>query len=348
MIKNHLPAQTNNKKLIFSLVLFALFATGLSLIFFALTPLRKTSVNQTEFMTTNFDQSKSTFKSLKFTSNQPTIPEKLPIAEVKLNPTIVNQMAQQLIEKYNLHESPNSKNIWVRENYSLFRDEKNGEYIFNNAPTLVEQASESALAATDAKYVEKTVKRDAAIRAADSFIQSLFPQTTYLPARKQMKFFRQNKTDLDDSSEANATLIEIPFSPHLAEFPVFNGYEEYAPIRVMLNAQNEIIKCTIQTQILETVIVKQVATITVEQAIANILAGQGSIISAYQNAVGPLDLAIVRSGTLEKAVVEYRTDLETGLAFPVYRFSGKISLSPDTEAEADIITPAIVVAKTQN
>ncbi len=347
MTKNHLPVQITNKKLLIGLLVFALLSTGLSLIFYSLTPNRNAGLSPSEFMSTNFNQTKSEFKKLTYNGPELDLPEKLPIAGIKLNPTIVSQIAQQMIEQYQLVQHPRSENIWVRDNYSLFHDKNRNEYIFNNQLSIQEQASESAAMAESKRFVGKTIQTEVAVNTATQFIQTLLPQSPYIPVKGQLKFLRKDKTDLDETIEKNATIIEIPFAPQVANLPVINNYDEYAPIRVMLNADNEIVKLTIQQQIIETNIVKQVATITAQQAVANILAGQGSIIAAYQNSINQLDLATITSGKLTKATSEYRTDIETGSAFPVYRFSGTVITNNGGEVSVEIITPAVVVTGPQ-
>ncbi len=347
MMLNNLLTTLKNRPVIGGLLAFVLLAGGLTLIFAALTPPSSPELPITPFMSTNFNETKSEIRTLKFTGTTPEIPAKLPITRVELNPVAAEQLAQQLIEKYQLQPHARSKNIWLNGDISLFRDERNTEYVFSQPNPLVEGygASSTAELGGEPKLInEPKIVTAGTTNLAQTIFQDLFGNNNYQQITSNIKYLTTDGDHFDEVSANQAEYIEVPFATKIANYPVYVNHLWQPSVRLLIDAEGNLIKAMFQFQIINNIELRQVPTISVQQAVKQILAGQGSIISASQEVVSPLDLKLIYSGTLTDASIEYRADLASAIAFPVYRFSGKLLNSAGNEIAAEIITPAVLVS----
>lgn len=340
-VLNKLRTTLKDKPLVTGLTAFVLLLVGLTLILVALTPKQGTALPVTPFMSTNFDQSTSDMRNINFTGSAPEVPNTLPIARLELNVAAAEQIAQKLMEQHQLQSIAQSKNIWRSSDASLFRDEAKAEYTFSRDKLLLQATRQP-----DEKH--PPFNEPQLVALAQKTLDELLGANAYQPLYSGVTYLHIDGVHLDKTSKDEANFIEIPFSLKLSQYPVFVGHNERPPFILTFDSSGTLIKMTFQAQIMTTSILRQSPTITSQQAVSNITNGQGSVVSAYQQIAKPLDLKTIYSGTLTSAKIEYRADIESGVIFPVYRFSGILLNNQGTEITADVITPAVATNQLPN
>lgn len=338
---NKIATTLKDKPLMTGLLAFVLLLIGLTLIFIALTPKQGTALPITPFMSTNFDQTTSNMRNISFTGAAPEIPNTLPIARLQLDITAAEKIAQKLTEQHQLQSIAQSKNIWRSSDASLFRDEAKAEYTFSR-DKLLQQATRQ-LDENHTPFNEPQL-----VALAQKTLDELLGPSAYQPLYSGITYLHIDSVHLDKTSKDEADFVEIPFTLKVSQYPVFVGHNERPPFVLTFDGSGTLVKMTFQAQIMTTSILRQSPTISSQQAVSNITNGQGSVISAYQQIAKPLDLKLIYSGTLTSAKIEYRADVESGVIFPVYRFSGTLLNNQGHEMTADIITPAVATTQQTN
>lgn len=343
MTDNKLLATIKNKPLISGILAFALLAGGLTLIFSALTPTNKNSVPETKLVTTNFDGSTSKLGSVVYSGKKLDVPSKLMVAQFRVDPTAAEQISQYLTSEYGLEPIPQSENILVKNQYSLFRDQKKEEFIFavDISKQITTNASLSAQLELTDYQSKQIINQDRAFESALLYIQKLLPSFEYRPIPSSAHYYSADKTHLDKTQQTQADIIEFELAPFIGEYPVLFEHREYAPMKIMIDSSYRVVRLIYQFSLFSTALSKEIATISLETAVENLNNGRGSIISAYQDAIEPLNLEVVKDVDLTEAQLEYRVDQSSGLVLPVYFFTGTAKNSTGDTMRIQLITAAV-------
>jgi hypothetical protein len=126
--------------------------------------------------------------------------------------------------------------------------------------------------------------------------------------------------------------------------PIYIGHEATAPVTVVVNNLLAVHKVRFQTSFFEFAPSElKLPLVSLATALENINTNnEASIISAYDENVGSFTLDQIKSGELKTVILEYRVDLDAGLAYPFYRFAGELTNQDGQVIQAEIITPAVV------
>lgn len=350
MTDNKFLTIIKSKPFLTGLLAFALLAAGLTLIFSALTPKNKNSIPETEVVTSNFDGSSSKISNVSYTGKEIEVPSKLVVARFSVDPTAAEQISQALASQYSLNPIAQSENILVNGQYSLFRDQKREEFIFamdiSNRPSL--EATSSTLPDLVDYQAKQTINQDRAYQTALTYVQKLVPSFAYRPIPSSTHYFSANKAHLEETQQTQADLIEFELAPYIGEYPVLFSHREYAPIRIMLDRSYQVIRFIYQFSLFSTSLPKEINSISLQTALANLNNGEGSVIAAYQDEAVPLDLEIIKNVVLTDVQLQYRVDRTSGVVLPVYYFVGTAENNAGNSMRIQLITPAVKTIYSDN
>jgi hypothetical protein len=314
------------KKWLVALLIFCLMALVIIVVLRLLTPAQPTVTNP-DFVTTNPDGSSTAFNNIRFEGTFTSPVESLPLATVRPSQTTLDQLRNGLIEQYQLRQAIGVPGLWQSQDYTLSYNEIGDEFLFykNFVP--------SDLLLGDTSQ---------AIRSAENFVATTFADLSLTPLREQATYF-QGLAELEEATAGEAVALEIPFVYAIEGIPVYLTNEATAPITVLVNSFREVQKVVFQPQLIEVAVQSQrVSLLDLGIALDNINnRDQASIVSAFETESGVFSLDQVAEGTLTEVSLEYRADLETGLAYPFYRFSGELINQAGQLIQAEIITPAV-------
>jgi len=314
-----------NKKWLIYLFLFSAFFIVLSAVLAIMTP-KKIEVPETDFTTTNKDGTSSQFEDIKFIGYSFEIPSELPIATIEDSELTPAHVEKQLIKDFQLTPLENAANVMNGPKYSLTKDRRNGNYIFakNEVPDEV-----------------KIVDLEQTLEVAQNFLEEYFPNLELTPLTLKTKYYKAG-FHLVETTEDAAEVVEIPFTYSINNYPVMHAHEEEFPFKIMVYSDYQIQKVSFQPLFIKLNINQKAETISVYEAVDNINNNnKASIIAAYQDEFGELSMNNIQSGDLKSVVIEYRVDKELGIAYPFYRFKGKLKNKENIQLRAEVITPAI-------
>lgn len=343
MTDNKLLTTIKSKPFLSGMLAFMLLAAGLTLIFSALTPADKNTIPETKLVTTNFDGSTSKLGSVIYSGKKIEVPSKLMVAQFRVDPTAAEQISQYLTSEYGLDPIPQSENILIKNQYSLFRDQKKEEFIFAVDVSQQTTTNASLSAQLDlADYQSKQIiNQDRAFESAQLYIQKLLPSFSYRPIPSSAHYYSADKTHLDETQQTQADVVEFELAPFIGEYPVLFEHREYAPMKIMLDSSYRVIRLIYQFALFSTALSKEIDSISLETAIENLNNGRGSIVSAYQDAAEPLNLEVVKDVDLTQVQIEYRVDQSSGLVLPVYFFTGTAKNNAGDTMRIQLFTPAV-------
>ncbi|MGD9129671.1 MAG: hypothetical protein PVJ09_04255 [Candidatus Woesebacteria bacterium] len=313
----------NTKWFIYLLVIAAI-VTIVSVIIRILTPGYK-KVPETEFISTNRYGSTSKLSNIIFNGDrsQLAVPAELALAQAQNTETTASYVEEQLTDQFSLTLLEGTDNIWQGSLYSLSKN--NQQYV---------------LVSNQEAPIGKTLNKEQAISTASTLLNNFFPNLGLVALEKEISFFKAG-FHLEESSEADAEIMEIPFTYKLNGIPVFYAHSEDFPFKVMLNSNYQIQKLTFQPFFVNLTISAKAKSISIDQAIENINQNKASIVFAYYEGHGSLSLEEIASGMLTQVSLEYRIDDELKIAYPFYRFKGTLINNKGDELRAELITPAV-------
>ncbi len=308
------------------LLFFSFIGVMISSIFYVLTPKSK-QIPQTSFVQTNSNLSSSQFDQIFFSGEKPDLPQAFQIFKVNYLEQNAASLAQELIAQYNLQQVNQDLEIYQNNNYSLARHKGKNEYTF------VRETSPD---------LETTITQQEALNTAQAFLNSNL-HLDLRPIKKDIKFF-QGVFHLEETTPDKANYISIPYSYQLNSYPVLLANKNDYPFTIMISPDLKIQKFVFENLIADFSQIYTQKPLSIDRALANINDhNQGSIISYYLDQQIPqeLSLAQIKAGELNSVKIEYRVDPELQIAYPFYRFSGKLTNQEDIDINAQIITPAI-------
>jgi len=307
--------------LVFSLV--GLIATA---IFRLITPTEPVAP-KTEFITTNQAGGSTSFNNIRFTGSPPSPIESLPLATIQPSQTTLDYVREQLIANYQLQQVVGISGLWSGNTHTLSYNEEADEYLFYALDTL-----------EDSLLTEPNL----AIENAQAFVRATFPNLPLVAQRESVTYF-QGLEELEETTRSEAMALEISFAYAVENIPVYIGHQRTAPITVVVNSLNEIQKVVFQPHFLTITPAEELSkVIDLSAALESINnRDEASIVSAYETTTGVFSLAEIQDGALDSVRLEYRADLESGLAYPFYRLTGELVNTDGQTIQAEIITPAV-------
>jgi hypothetical protein len=288
---------------------------------------------QTEIEESIVHTNQTNFSKIIFSGNAPDIPEQMLIANIQQNQVNTTQTKQTIINALNLEQHPQSNKLWLNSDWSL--------NITNGDSFII--SSQQYLLPTG------TVSLDYALKKSQEFLDRYFPELAVEANLKNVKYLEGNNEVPQKKPSNQAQIIELEYSYSINGFPIYNQLNNKPPFvfSVVNNRIQKVVVSPLFIQIQPTI---QVDTISIDKALSNINdLNKGELIfSEVYNPFAEINLNNIVSGNMTSVQLEYRTDLEAGLAYPFYRFSGTAIDVNNQSINTEIITPAINTTATQN
>lgn len=317
-----------NKNWLKVLVVFAVVGLIVTIVLRLITPAAPV-IPKTEFISTNQSGGVTDFSGINFTGSYTSVVTALAPAAVSPSQTTLDYIKNQLIENYQLAQVIGSPSLWTSDRYTLSYNEASDTYLFY---TKTEPPKDVLLTSTNQ-----------GIETAKIFVSEAFPNLALTPQIDAIQYFGGGG-EYEPTDRENANFMEIPFTYTIDGVPIYIGHEATAPVTVVVNNQLAVHKVRFQTSFFEfTPSELKLPLVSLATALENINTNnEASIISAYDESVGSFTLDQIKSGELKTVLLEYRVDLDAGLAYPFYRFAGELTNQDGQVIQAEIITPAVV------
>lgn len=320
--------QKREIKIIPILIIFVIIALLISAILMAITP-QKEKVVQSDFVSNNYNQTQSTFKKVSFTGGEITVPKVFKIYQANTTISLSNTLASAIIRDYQLEAHERLENYWIKDNYVLIKNTYDNRWSFDPSP----KKNENRVA----------IVVDEAINKCFNFY-SKYNVTSTLTAQKNDITYLDGNLQQEESDPKKATSLQIPLSYELDGYPVFYQNEKNYPFFCKINNNYEIERITFKENLHVFDLVKEIPSISIDQAIKNIKNGKASIINAQSKIVEAIDLNWINEAELQSISIDYRFDENLKIAYPFYKFQAKLTNSAGIDIQAELITPAVASA----
>jgi hypothetical protein len=314
----------------------------LTTIFRLLTPKKpEIAIPVTPAITTNFDSSVSQISNLRYTGSDLVLPEKVIIAQVKIDSAASEQLADTIRTEYQLEKHPNSKVIWQTKNYQFVKNVPDQEYSLLHSQDGLATTSDNK---TPAESTNSPLDIQAAETTATAFLSKLMPNNTLSFIRDSAVYYKSDGSHYEAVPAVEATVVELSYTWKINNYPIFLPQQSKPPVRILVGKTGTIEKFVfpfLQPTIVST---EEVEPISVKTAFANLNNGIGSVISAHQDTTTPFTVAEIKNGTLNAVQLEYRIDANSNIIFPNYRFFGKANNDNNDTYTVELLTPAVATA----
>lgn len=289
--------------------------------------------------TTNIDKTVSNFNEVSFVGNDQLVLDYIAnnptpnIYRIVIAPNGVDEVAKLIINNLELQLTFSNQTIsfYQNDSYELMVNSVAKSVVLNKKITPDPQDSLTGF-----------IDAEQAILVAKHYLNQVI--NLPLEPRKNAVAYFAGEPHMEPTTSLTAKFISVPFTIMLEELPVFFEQEQQDIAQVLLNSSNEIVKVEITPINLSFDPAKQARLMGVYEAIDNINQKKiGSIIMVEQEGMAPVDLSTIQSGELSEVGLEYRVDMEQGIAYPAYRFLGKLTNGEGVVFKAILITPAISI-----
>jgi len=263
-------------KLIPILVIAVIVALLISVVLMILTP-QKDKIVQNDFVTTNYNNSKSIFKKISFSGSSINLPEKFNIYQTDPNTTLdlSAKLAERLIDEYQLIAREDVENYWQNGATFLVKNTYDNRYAFN-LPSTKQQS-------------DLTIIPDEAIATCLNFY-SKYNVNPPLIAQKNQLIYLNNSLEQAETEPKQATSLQIPLTYQLDGYPVFYQNENNYPFLCKVNNNYEVTRVVFKSTFHTFTQIKEMDSITIEQAVENIKNGKASVIDAQSKIADIIDL----------------------------------------------------------
>jgi hypothetical protein len=291
-----------------------------------LTPV-STQVTETEFVTTNLDDTSSQFTNITYTGEQPSFPKELPLAQTVSAENAITQVLDRMRQAFSLTTSPRSTNVWDGPEFSL---------------SYVKQLNQYHLDRNTGSVAEGTIELTAAQPVAEAFMKEFFGEFNLVAIPQAARYY-SSQTHFEETSPDQAQMIIIPFAYTVSGYPVFYENASTYPFEVLINAQKTVHKVAFFPQFLSLEETRAASLISIETALANINRNKAAVIAVSQDNVLQTSLETIANGEMHSVSLEYRFDPATKFSYPFYRFAGQAFDKDNQPIEIELITPAIAI-----
>lgn len=307
------------------LVAFSLVGFLVTLVLRSLTP-QEVILPKTDFISKNIHDKKTTFSKITYSGSPLETPEKLLVLSVVENPLMIETVKDSLIKRFGLTQNKNLKTIWSGENHGLSYNEVADQYTFYKVAP-VKQA-----VVTDTNR---------AIQVAEDFIKSNFTNIQTTIIQSDIKYL-EGEIEMEETTQNQASAVMVPFTYSMGAVPIFTKQNPTPLFLVTVNSAYEVQEITFHPDFFQIAPTENwVKIISLEEAVANINKNEATIIDYYREDSSFFDINIMESGDLTEVKLEYRVDPEQKVAYPFYRFTGKLFPTDGKEITAEIMTPAV-------
>lgn len=313
------------------LVMLVLFSFIALIIGYGLRALTPDAAPSQSISTSNFDETKSSFSNLIFTGVAPAIPEKLPTAQASEVQRINQKTELTLISKHKLEGLQGISGIWKGPEYNLTRTSNPETYVLTRKNL------------AESQILSKGIDVEKAISTGEAYIKEVFKDTNYVAFKERIVLYEIGTHPHPEAVELSkdANTIEVPFGYAYGPYPVFLQKDYSFPVTMIVNSDYQIQKLSFDPFLLNFIEGKTYKTLSIQQALGNIMRGTGSIVmSRYDGHGNPLLNEII-GGSFSGASIEYRVDEKTKTLLPYYRFTGELENNEKVVFYAEVITPAI-------
>lgn len=321
------PPPTKPRRLNFPLLVATLSAVALIIAtaLHLLTPQPET-VAVSEFAVTNFDQSNSTFKQISFVGTPITIPANFHIYQGQNSPGTAEELAARIVREYQLAPEGSRDNYWLGERQSITKNNYENHYLFINVGT--EERNSVPLLTNET------------IEACLNFYRK-YNLLLGLQAQTQDIIYFTDGFEPTTTGQENAVRAHIPLTYSLDGYPLYLENRDDYPFFCRVNNYYELERVVFRDLFQTFQSVRELPALTIDQAVANIKAGQASIIRAESRIAFVIDLNWIDRADLTAVKIEYRYDEALRVAYPFYNFSAQLTNSAGINIDANIITPAV-------
>lgn len=285
-----------------------------------------TPVQSPNWAQTNLNQTSSNFNQISFVGEEISVPENLNIYQART--TDITQRTSTNLRLNFDAEPTQAPNVWRGTEYSVSVYEDEGKINVNSTEIYQKDYG---------RPTQNQAKRD-----AQTFYDKYLISLGLNRVDDNVRYLTRGE-NLAVVGENEAEIIMVPFGHQLEGFPVLYGNSLYQPVEIFVDGDG-VKKVSIFTQVVNFVENGSRKSLSVNEAVDKINnENLGSIISVGYTTPYNYSLENIASGELESAVLEYRTDSESGAVLPYYRFSGVLTDGDGYEFEGEIITPAVEV-----
>lgn len=300
----------------------------LSVIISIITP-TKDRIVANDFVVNNFNDTQSTFKKVSFTGTKIVVPVNFNIYQSQNNSGLAEELVDKLIKEYGLQPDESTPNYWTGATNSLAKNNYEHYYIFSNQ--------------AEKKDNVLVIIADEAISVCQKFYSKYSLLLDLKPQKNSLLYLN---TGLEQSivSAKQATFLQIPLTYELDGYKVFYENQSDYPFFCRVNSNYELERVVFKDFFERFQALKEIPSISIDQAISNIKNGNASIIKANSKIVSAIDLNWINEAELYSVEIEYRYDGELKIAYPFYKFQTKLTNSAGINIEAELITPAVATA----
>ncbi len=316
-----------NKIIVFIMVvIFLLIVSGVLRI---LTPPHTVITQSPTYTQTNRYGTQTTFQNISYTGPSISVPTQLTVSKESATTTTETSFLAQIESDFQLTPLAQPPNVWTSPHYSLSKTD------FNNNYDLV-----SNTVATPGAAVTKKINKDEALNFTQIFLKKYFPANQLKLLTDTITYY---KADYDNSVTTvdKADWVLLSYTYQIDGYPIFYQNQREYPFSFIIDADNNIQKFSFFPFFAQFTPISKQDTISVAQAIKNINAGQGSLVSFQSNDSTATDISQIKSANLAYVTIEYRVDPKTSITYPFFSFSGDAVDAQGRSVSVSIITPAI-------
>jgi hypothetical protein len=301
----------------------------ISIVLRLLTPVSSLTPITPQITQQNFDGTHTTFTSVTYVGNPPEFPSAIPLVEVESSSLQLDAVRDQLVETFALAQSPTSPNIWEGAIFTLFWNESENWL----------QLSRNFLPEEATGTVSK-ITPDNALSVSKEFVNKYLPNLKLSPQTSSLQFASGSEGFSSEITD-NATAIRVPFTYSVNNIPFYYKRNTDYPFLIDVDGKQEVSQALIYHHFINFKPIKTLPTLTLEQAIAELREGGGSIISAFNGVGGEIPLSRLADVQFNSVKLEYRVDDALQTAYPFFRFSGSALATDNRRLSIEAITPAI-------
>lgn len=285
-------------------------------------------VPETSFIKTNVNNTIPNLKKVTYTGPTPDFPTQFSIYSAKI---VVSEtdIVKTLSAKYGLLRPNSDANFWVNGDLSLVHDTTTNMYSL----TLKDLSNESL----------PIVNPTQAEEVASAYLKETFPEISLRPLMDQANYFILGFEVEDSSPPSKATAVTIPYTAVLdsENFPVVAEKSNNSLFSITVDGDNTIRVLSFSPQFQQYTKIGVQPPISIQEALTQIQNGVASIISASIIDFNRVQMSDLTAATFTNVTIEYRTDPQSGILYPFYRFAGIATSTSNVTADVNVITPAI-------
>jgi hypothetical protein len=294
----------------------------------AITP-KVEPIPETDFVTQNVGSLASNFKNITYGGEDITPPKEFLIVKAENASTDSTQIAQKLIQDFSLKPNVKTSNLWSSNQGSLYFNQESNQY-------------ELDLGSSDSlQSGGQGINKDQAVQAAQKFLEKYIPHSDTLKVDDSRIAFITGELDLEETTAEKAEVVSLPFSFFVDGFPILFKNLDVLPFEVNIDSRYQIKRFAFFPLFYTFTTVQKSPSLSIGQAIRNINQQKASILSVENETHGPMNLERIQSGKMDRVLIEYHFDDKLQVAYPFYRFAGKVTDDTNRTYSVEVITPAV-------